>query len=157
MDTLTQLTQVTVDNAHALLPQWRATLRAEAKSPGTIDTYTYGLNAYLTWCARSGQPPPSRATMTTWMSAMLESGAAPGSAGIRQLGVRRFVAGLIATGHVPVDPFAGHQGTQTDPKARHPTDRRRAARRRDHRRRAPRLPVPAPTRLMRRLRRDVAG
>jgi site-specific recombinase XerC len=44
------------------------------------------------------------------MSAMLDGGAAPGRARIRQLGVRRFVAWLIATGHVPLDPFAGIKG-----------------------------------------------
>lgn len=91
-------------------------MRAEAKSPGTIDTYTHGLRSYMTWCARAGRPPLSRATMTTWMCDMLEAGAAPGSARIRQLGVRRFVAWLIATGHVPIDPFAGIKGPKQTQK-----------------------------------------
>jgi site-specific recombinase XerC len=55
----------------------------------------------------TGEPPLSRTSMTTWMNEMLSAGAAPGSARIRQLGVRRFVAWLIGTGHIPVDPFAG--------------------------------------------------
>ena len=54
--------------------------------------------------------------MTAWMSDMLDAGAAPGSARIRQLGVRRFVAWLIATGHVPVDPFAGMKGPKQTQK-----------------------------------------
>ncbi|MFZ2015194.1 MAG: hypothetical protein WAV00_15355 [Nocardioides sp.] len=110
MDHLTQLAQFSTDDARALLPQWQATMRAEAKTPGAIDTYTRGLRTYLTWCTRQGEPPMARTTMTSWMSAMLDGGAAPGSARIRQLGVRRFVAWLIATGHVPLDPFAGIKG-----------------------------------------------
>lgn len=116
MDHLTQLAQFTIDDARALLPQWQQALRAEAKSPGTIDTYTHGLQTYLTWCARTGEPPLARTTMTTWMSDMLEAGAAPGSARIRQLAVRRFVAWLIATGHLPVDPFAGVKGPRQTQK-----------------------------------------
>jgi site-specific recombinase XerD len=116
MDHLSQLAQFTTDEAHALLPQWQATLRAEAKSPGTIDTYTHGLRTYLTWCGRHDEPPLVRTTMTTWMSEMLDAGAAPGSARIRQLGVRRFVAWLIGTGQVPLDPFAGVKGPKQTQK-----------------------------------------
>jgi len=50
------------------------------------------------------------------MSEMLTAGAAPGSARIRQLGVRRFVTWLIATGHVPVDPFVGIKGPRQTQK-----------------------------------------
>lgn len=116
MDHLTQLAQFTIADARALLLQWQQALRAEAKSPGTIDTYTHGLQTYLTWCPRTGRPPLARTTMTTWMSDMLEAGAAPGSARIRQLAVRRFVAWLIATGHLPVDPFAGVKGPRQTQK-----------------------------------------
>jgi integrase len=113
---LTQLTQFTTDDAHELLPQWQLALRAEAKSAGTIATYTHGVCTYLTWCGLAGEPPLSRATMTAWMSDMLQAGAAPGSARIRQLGVRRFVAWLIVTGHVPIDPFAGIKGPRQTQK-----------------------------------------
>lgn len=116
MDTLTQLRRFTTDDAHALLPQWQATMRAETKGPGTIGTYTYGLRTYLTWCRRHDAPPLARTMMTTWMSDMLAAGTAPGSARIRQLGVRRFVAWLIATGHAPVDPFAGVKGPKQTQK-----------------------------------------
>jgi site-specific recombinase XerD len=113
---LTQLAQFSTGAEHALLPQWQAAMRAEAKSPGTIDTYTHGLRTYLIWCATTGEPPLHRNSMTTWMREMLAAGAAPGSARIRRLGVRRFVAWLIATGHVPVDPFAGIKGPKQTQK-----------------------------------------
>lgn len=116
MDHLTQLAQFTTDDARALLPQWQQALRAEAKSPGTIDTYTLGLQTYLSWCDRTGEPPLARTTITSWMSDMLQTGAAPGSVRIRQLAVRRFVAWLIATGHVPGDPFAGVKGPRQTQK-----------------------------------------
>lgn len=116
MDTNNQLAPFTTDDAHALLPQWQATMRAEAKSPGTVDTYTHGLNAYLIWCVGTGEPPLNRTSMTTWISAMLDAGAAPGSARIRQLGVRRFVAWLIAAGYIPIDPFAGIKGPRQTQK-----------------------------------------
>lgn len=60
MDQLTQLARFTTADARALLPHWQVALRAEAKSPGTIDTYTHGLQTYLTWCARAGEPPLAR-------------------------------------------------------------------------------------------------
>jgi site-specific recombinase XerC len=116
MDQLTQLAQFTTDDARTLLPHWQLALRAEAKSPGTIDTYTHGLNTYLTWCTRTGKPPLNRTSMTTWMGDMLAAGAAPGSARIRQLGVRRFVAWLIASGHLFIDPFAGIKGPKQTQK-----------------------------------------
>ena len=116
MDQITKLAQFSTDDAHALLPQWQATMRAEAKSPGTIETYTHGSKSYLTWCVRTGEPPLNRVSMITWMSDMLAAGAAPGSARIRQLGVRRFVAWLIDTGHIPIDPFAGIRGPKQTQK-----------------------------------------
>lgn len=116
MDTINRLAQFTTDDADALLPQWQATMRAEAKSPGTVDTYTYGLRSYLTWCTRTGEPPLDRTSMTTWMSHQLDAGAAAGSARIRQLGVRRFVAWLIDTGHIRLDPFAGIKGPKQTQK-----------------------------------------
>lgn len=116
MDHLNQLAQFTTDDAHALLPKWRATMRAEAKSPGTIETYAHGLNAYLAWCVLTGEPPLNRTSMITWMSDMLANGAAPGSARIRQLGVRRFVSWLMATGHIRIDPFAGIKGPKQTQK-----------------------------------------
>lgn len=164
MDHLTQLAQFTIDDARALLPQWQLALRAEAKSPGTIDTYTHGLQTYLTSCVRTGEPSMARTTMTTWMSDMLAAGAAPGSVRIRQLAVRRFVAGLIATGHLPIDPFAGGKGPRQTQKLVTPltdddlraliatcvTPTHRAGEPLHHRR-APRVPVTSSTPPTRRL------
>ena len=47
MDQLTQLAQFTTEDARTLLPHWQLAMRAEAKSPGTIDTDTSGLRTYL--------------------------------------------------------------------------------------------------------------
>src|SRR4051812_27666511 len=45
MDHLTEFAEFTTDDARALLPHWQLALRAEPKSPGTIDTHTYVLRS----------------------------------------------------------------------------------------------------------------
>jgi site-specific recombinase XerC len=112
---MNELTDLTADQAAALVPHWQLALRAEHRSPATIKVCTQGVQTYLTWCTLSGAAPMSRTTMNTWIAQMLDAGAAPGTARARQLAVRRFTAWLIAVGRLPADPLLGIKG----PKQHH--------------------------------------
>jgi hypothetical protein len=57
----------------ALLPQWQLSLRAENKSPGTIEVYTDGSRRYLRWCETTDHAPMARVSLRTWMAQMLDA------------------------------------------------------------------------------------
>lgn len=85
-------------------------LRAENKSPGTIDVYLDGARRYLRWCEPADVVPMARISLHTWMAELLDTGSAPGTVRTRHLAVRRFSAWLIATGQLAGDPFVGIKG-----------------------------------------------
>jgi site-specific recombinase XerD len=113
---MTELTDLTADQTTALIPTWQLALRAEDKSPATINVYTQGVRTYLTWCTKRGAAPMTRASLSTWITEMLDAGAAPGTVRTRQQAVRRFTAWLISVGRLSADPFLGIKG----PPQRHP-------------------------------------
>jgi site-specific recombinase XerD len=113
---MTELTAFTADQAAALVPTWQLALRAEDKTPATIQVYTYGVRTYLTWCTARAAAPMTRISLNTWITEMLDAGAAAGTARARQLAMRRFTAWLIVVGRLPADPFLGIKG----PKQHHP-------------------------------------
>jgi hypothetical protein len=80
---------LTTADLTALLPESQLALRAENKSPGTIEVYTDGARRYLRWCEASDAAPMARASLHTWMAQMLEAGAAPGTVRTRQLAAKR--------------------------------------------------------------------
>jgi site-specific recombinase XerD len=102
--------ELTAPTLAAIVPEWQLALRAENKSPGTIDVYSDGAQRYLRWCETSDTVPMARTSLHTWMAQMLDSGAAAGTVRTRQLAVKRFSAWLIATGQLPTDPFVGIKG-----------------------------------------------
>lgn len=103
--------------AHALdrITDWQTALRAENKAPGTVAIYTDGAIRYLRWCAERDHLPMSRAALNSWTAGLLEAGAAPGTARIRQLAVRRFAAWLTAGGEINTDPFPGVKAPRVEP------------------------------------------
>jgi hypothetical protein len=113
---MTELTDLTVVQAAVLIPTWQLALRAEDKTPATIAVYTQGVENYLSWCNVRGAAPMSRTSLNTWISEMLDAGAAPGTSRTRQLAMRRYAAWLISAGRLPADPFLGIKG----PPQRHP-------------------------------------
>lgn len=104
---MTELISLTTDDALERLAAWQLAMRAENKSPSTIVCYTDATTRYLRWCADGGQPPMSRAALNTWISGMLGAGAAPSTARIRQMCVRRFASWLTEGGYLPAYPFPG--------------------------------------------------
>lgn len=99
-----------------LLPQWRLALRAESKSPGTLEVYTDGARRYLRWCETTGVVPMARLSLHTWMAHLFDTGAASGTVRTRQLAVKWYAAWLLATGQIIGDPFVGIKG----PAQHHP-------------------------------------
>jgi site-specific recombinase XerD len=104
-----------------LLPHWRVHLRAERKSPGTVTSYSTGVELFLRWCADTGREPVlDRATVSAWVADLLDRGAEPATARSRQLALRRFSAWLVGDGTVPVDPLLGIRAPKLDAKVVEP-------------------------------------
>jgi integrase len=97
------------------LAAWQTALRAENKSPGTVALYADCTTRYLRWCVDQDHLPMSRTSLNTWVAGMLDAGAAPGTARIRQQAVRRFAAWLTAGGELHADPFPGVKAPRVEP------------------------------------------
>ena len=112
---MTHLTAMTATQAADRLADWQTALRAENKSPGTIAVYADGAARYLRWCSEHDHLPMSRAALNSWIAGLLDTGAAPGTARIRQLAVRRFASWLTAGGEIQADPFPGVKAPRVEP------------------------------------------
>jgi site-specific recombinase XerD len=112
---MTLLTAMTAAHAADRLADWQTALRAENKAPGTVALYADGATRYLRWCADGDHLPMSRAALNSWIAVLLDTGAAPGTARIRQLAVRRFACWLTAGGEIPTDPFPGVKAPRVEP------------------------------------------
>jgi site-specific recombinase XerD len=112
---MTHLTDMNAAHATDRLADWQTALRAENKAPGTVALYADGATRYLRWCADGDHLPMSRAALNSWIAGLLDAGAAPGTARIRQLAVRRFAAWLTAGGEIHTDPFPGVKAPHVEP------------------------------------------
>lgn len=105
---------MTVDELRALSDLWQLALRAERKSVQTQKTYADGLRQFLDWCDAEGADPLTRTSLTAWVAALLDGGAAAATARARQLAVRRFSAWLADEEQIPADPFLGVKSPKLD-------------------------------------------
>jgi site-specific recombinase XerD len=112
---MTELIDMSATVATDRLADWRTALRAENKAPGTVVIYADGATRYLRWCADGDHLPMSRTALNSWIAGLLEAGAAPGTARIRQLAVRRFASWLTAGGEIGTDPFPGVKAPRVEP------------------------------------------
>jgi site-specific recombinase XerD len=98
-----------------LLPSWELALRAERRSPQTIKSYGDGVRLFRRWCEANGETPAlDRRMLARWVDALLEDGAAPATARVRQLAMRRFANWLAKEGEVDVDPLIGVKAPKLD-------------------------------------------
>lgn len=112
-----------------LVGSWHLSLKAERKSPKTIESYLTGVRAYLGWCDAQGLPRAiDRRAVNGWVAAMLDDGAAANTARIRQLAVRRFSAWLAEEGEAPTDPLLGLKQPKLDEKVMQALDADQLAR-----------------------------
>lgn len=84
---MTHLTAMTATHAADRLADWQTALGAENKSPGTVAVYADGAPRYLRWCTEHEHLPMSRVALNSGIAGLLDAGAAPGTARIRQLAV----------------------------------------------------------------------
>ena len=72
----------------AMLPSWELALRAERKSPQTIKSYGDGVRAFIRWCTDNGHTPAlDRELVKGFVAGLLDGGAEPATARVRQLAV----------------------------------------------------------------------
>ena len=94
-----------------LLASWKLAMQAERKAPYTIDSYVRGVQYYLQWC--SGAEPLERTTLQRWVTHLLDQGAEPATASIRQQAVRRFGAWLADPEVAEIDADPDDSGPDT--------------------------------------------
>jgi site-specific recombinase XerD len=100
-----------------LLRQWQRALKAERKSPGTIETYSHGVLAFLRWCRATGtEPVLTRTHAQDFVASLLDAGAQGATAHARLKGLRRFSAWLADEGELDTDPLAGMRLPKVDTK-----------------------------------------
>lgn len=112
---MTHLTAMTAAHALDRITDWQTALRAENKAPGTVALYADGATRYLRWCSEHDHLPMSRAALNSWIAGLLETGAAAGTARIRQFAVRRFASWLTAGDEIHNDPFPGIKAPRVEP------------------------------------------
>ncbi|WP_256250419.1 tyrosine-type recombinase/integrase [Mycobacterium malmoense] len=107
----------TPDDLVALLPSWQLAMHADRKAPYTIDSYLRGARHYLAWCAAEPDERPfTKPALQRWTTHILDSGAEPATARIRQQAVRRFAAWLAEEGEIDHNPFHGLKPPKIDTK-----------------------------------------
>ncbi|MDO0976962.1 tyrosine-type recombinase/integrase [Mycolicibacterium frederiksbergense] len=100
-----------------LLPSWQLHLRAERKSPATISSYTWGVEAFLKWCARTATAPElDKATVQTFLTSLLDEGAEPATARARYAALRRYAVWLADEGEITSNPLDGMKPPKLDAK-----------------------------------------
>jgi site-specific recombinase XerD len=98
---------VTPDLA-SLLTSWKLALRADGKSPQTIDAYTTGVRLFLRWCDDNGHTGAlDRTLVRAFIADLLAGGAQPATARSRQMALKRFSAFLADEGETGADALAG--------------------------------------------------
>jgi len=91
-----------------LLASWTVHLRAERKSPSTIESYTTGVRLFLAYCTDAGCPAVlDRSPVNAFVAGLLNSGAEAATARSRQLSVRRFSSWLAEEGETVRDESLG--------------------------------------------------
>ncbi|WP_246170659.1 tyrosine-type recombinase/integrase [Pseudonocardia hierapolitana] len=100
-----------------LLDSWTVHLRAERKSPETVDNYTTGVRQFLAWCAQQDRPAVlDRASVNEFVAAILDRGVEAATARARQLAVRRFSAWCADEGEIDYDDLLGLKPPKLDQK-----------------------------------------
>jgi site-specific recombinase XerD len=100
-----------------LLPSWQLALRAERKSPQTVDAYTTGVRLFLRWCSDTGTTPElTRASVQAFTTSLLDGGAEAATARSRHMALRRFAAWLTDEGELDTNPLLGVKPPKLDQK-----------------------------------------
>lgn len=100
-----------------LAESWQIHLSAERKSPETVRSYLEGVRGFLAWCATTGAAPQlTRPSVNAYVAGLLADGAAPATARVRHLALRRFSAWLLDEGEIDRDALLGLKPPKLDTK-----------------------------------------
>src|ERR1039457_3065238 len=85
------ITPMTPDDLAGLADDWALTMRSANKSPQTIRTYLAGVHQFPIWCEGQGIAPDlTKRNAEAFTAALLDGGAASGTAYVRNAALRRF-------------------------------------------------------------------
>lgn len=111
------MTAGTVVDLADLLPSWELSLQADRKSKQTVDAYVTGVRLFLRWCDQGGHAALlDRTLVRTWVTALLDGGAAAATARTRQMALKRYSAWLLEEGEIDVDPIRDLKPPKLDVK-----------------------------------------
>jgi integrase/recombinase XerD len=101
-----------------LVPSWKVALQAESKSERTLKHYLSGVEQFLRWCERTGTTAAlDRATVNTFVAALLADGKETSTAVARYQALRQFARWLVSEGELPADALLGTKPPKLDVKA----------------------------------------
>jgi len=101
----------------ALLTPWKLALAADRKLRQTVSSYITGVTLFLRWCAEKGHAPAlERSLVRTWVTELLDGGAAAATARSRQMALKRYSAWLTEEGEADTDALAGLKPPKLDIK-----------------------------------------
>lgn len=100
-----------------LLPSWQTVLKAQAKSKRTLQTYTAGVESFLSWCDRTGTPAElTKVNAQGWIADLLAGGAQATTANTWLGGLKRFAAWLAEEGEIDANPIDRMSPPKVDSK-----------------------------------------
>jgi site-specific recombinase XerD len=91
----------------ATLPSWKLALLTAQRSRGTVDTYMFAVTICLEWHERSGATTITRDSVRAWIADMLDNGAAPATARVRQQAIMSYAKWLLTEGEIDANPLVG--------------------------------------------------
>lgn len=101
----------------ALMSSWTLALKADRKSPQTLESYITGLRLFLAWCETHGHVAAvDRGLVRAWVADLLAKGASPSTARARQMALKRFSAWLEEEGEIDRDDLAALRPPKLDVK-----------------------------------------
>lgn len=105
---------MTPEDLEDLTSFWRTHLRNAGLSAQTIRTYTAGVNAFAAWSG--DEVELTKRNAEAFCAALLDRGAASGTAYVRLAALRRFSAWLLAEGEIDTDELATLRSPKVDQK-----------------------------------------
>lgn len=98
-----------------LLPSWLVHLRAERKSPATLESYEHGVRRFLHWCDSSGHLAVlDRPTVNAFVADLLAAGLSANTAIARQRALKQFARWLVEEDEIDRNELLGLKPPRAD-------------------------------------------
>ncbi|BCI83589.1 tyrosine-type recombinase/integrase [Mycobacterium sp. SMC-18] len=106
----------TVPDLHELQSSWILSMRAQRKSPATIEQYEIGLRLFLRWCDEHGHQAVIDRQLTQLFIADLLETVQPATAALRLQAMKQFGHWLVEEGEIEENPLIGVKAPKLDTK-----------------------------------------